>query len=61
MVNIDCWLESITFMGLWELEEEEEGDSILEEGVPKQLKALVAVVLLASLGGQRLQHIHYIW
>ena len=48
-------------MSLWELVEEEEGDRILEEGVPKQLKALVGVGLLAHLGGDGLQHIHYVW
>ena len=47
-------------MSVWELEEEEEGDCILEEGVPQQLKALIAVVLLAGLGGQGLQHKHYV-
>ncbi len=47
-------------MGFRELEEEEEGHGILEEGVPQQLKAFIAVVLLACLGSQRLQHVHYV-
>lgn len=48
-------------MGFRELVEEEEGHSVLEEGVPQQLNALVGDVLLAGLGCQRLQHIHYVW
>jgi len=44
----------------WEPEEEEERHDILEEGIPQQLKAFIAVVLLAGLGSQRLQHIHYV-
>ncbi len=47
-------------MGFRELEEEEERHGILEEGIPQQLKAFIAVVLLAGLGSQRLQHIHYV-
>jgi hypothetical protein len=47
-------------MGFRELEEEEERHCILEEGIPQQLKAFVAVVFLAGLGSQRLQHIHYV-
>ena len=47
-------------MRLRELVEQEQGDSILEEGVPQQLKALVGVGLLADLGGDGLQHIHYV-
>jgi len=49
-----------TFMGFRELEEEEERHCVLEKGIPQQLKAFIAVVLLASLGSQRLQHIHYV-
>ena len=49
-----------TFMGFRELEEEEKRHGILEEGIPQQLKAFIAVVLLAGLGSQGLQHIHYV-
>lgn len=49
-----------TFMGFRELKEEEERHCILEEGIPQQLEAFIAVVLLACLGSQRLQHIHYV-
>ena len=47
-------------MGFRVLVEEEERHSILEEGIPQQLKALIGDVLLARLGGQGLQHIHYV-
>ena len=49
-----------TFMGFRELEEEEKRHGILEEGIPQQLKAFIAVVLLAGLGSQGLQHIYYV-
>ena len=49
-----------TFMSLWKLVEQEQGDSVLQEGVPQQLKALVGVGLLAHLGSDGLQHIHYV-
>jgi len=47
-------------MGFRELEEEEQGHCILEEGIPQHLRAFVAIVLLAGLGSQRIQHIHYV-
>ena len=49
-----------TFMRIWELEEEEQGDSKLQKGISKQLKALIAVILLTRLGGHSFQHIDYV-
>ena len=49
----------VTFMGFWILVEEEERHSVLKEGVAQQLEALIGDILLARLGSQGLQHIHY--
>ena len=54
------WAAEFTFMGFWVLVEEEERDSILEEGIAQQLKALIGDVFLAGLGSQGFQHIHYV-